>query len=476
MTTPSRISLLYKGYEDEITYGSPSVSYFRTVYPRYTRFSKHIVDISAGDGKINFGKTTRIEIPRSGDFIKNIFFRFEFPKVDIYPGLVITRGVGFLIFDYVDLYIGGQLIDRLTGDFMFQHTWLTSSPNEIQALTSMAYIQYDIAGETSYTNPYTSNFPLTMYVPFPFYFYKHVSHAIPACALYKQKIEIQFKLKKLSQLVRFGGSYPPYYIDPAIIDDLSLYSLGICTVPVEYVYVDDDFRNRLLKSELSYTITQTQLTKFIENPTVTERTLTMNWVNPVKDLFFFVSDAIALGPYFLPVSGTQHLGNSRHSGLNLSRNDPNTYGLSLYRHLDEIELRFNNELVLKQNYQYFQNYVPAFYYTNGRAFMRRSYDGPYITDGFGFQNELDSTYMHVYSFAQKPESSQPTGQVNMSRILDKKLTLRYFPTSLYRYVRVYARNYNILKIRDGLGGLMFTHNSDYDYDLNVKEIIDPMYY
>ena len=63
----------------------------------------------------------------------------------------------------------------------------------------------------------------------------------------------------------------------------------------------------------------------------------------------------------------------------------------------------------------------------------------------------------MYSFSLKPEVYYPTGQVNMSRISHKLLKITIDP----KYVdsdsetRVYAVNYNVLRINSGLAGLKF---------------------
>jgi len=74
---------------------------------------------------------------------------------------------------------------------------------------------------------------------------------------------------------------------------------------------------------------------------------------------------------------------------------------------------------------------------------------------------------YTYSFALNPEVYYPTGQLNMSRIIHKKLDIELdtVPTATSGStvvdktrninVSVYARNYNILRIESGLAGLKF---------------------
>jgi hypothetical protein len=68
-----------------------------------------------------------------------------------------------------------------------------------------------------------------------------------------------------------------------------------------------------------------------------------------------------------------------------------------------------------------------------------------------------SNNIYVYSFALKPEEHQPSGTLNMSRIdtAQLKLTLTASPTA--DYVKVFAVNYNVLRILSGMGGLAYAN-------------------
>jgi hypothetical protein len=91
-----------------------------------------------------------------------------------------------------------------------------------------------------------------------------------------------------------------------------------------------------------------------------------------------------------------------------------------------------------------------------------------------------STGINVYSFALKPEDLQPSGSCNMSRIdnavLNLTLTPATFQTTVQMIngpngsqtvtfdssqesanVRIYATNYNVLRIMSGMGGLAFSN-------------------
>ena len=73
--------------------------------------------------------------------------------------------------------------------------------------------------------------------------------------------------------------------------------------------------------------------------------------------------------------------------------------------------------------------------------------------------------INVYSFALKPEDHQPSGTCNFSRIDMSQLLLNVTaPTYIYptggsdtAKCRIYATNYNVLRILSGMAGLAFTN-------------------
>jgi hypothetical protein len=62
--------------------------------------------------------------------------------------------------------------------------------------------------------------------------------------------------------------------------------------------------------------------------------------------------------------------------------------------------------------------------------------------------------VNMYSFALKPEEHQPSGTCNFSRIDNAVLTVN--ATSMAK-MKVYAVNYNVLRIMSGMGGLAYSN-------------------
>ena len=77
-----------------------------------------------------------------------------------------------------------------------------------------------------------------------------------------------------------------------------------------------------------------------------------------------------------------------------------------------------------------------------------------------------NSFIYNYSFAIRPEDSQPTGTMNASRIdslvwqiqMNTVLSNPTMPTYQQRgscRIMIYGHNYNVLRVMDGFGGLLF---------------------
>ena len=70
-----------------------------------------------------------------------------------------------------------------------------------------------------------------------------------------------------------------------------------------------------------------------------------------------------------------------------------------------------------------------------------------------------SCFIYCFSFALHPEDPTPSGSCNMSRIdhVDLSLQLQEGLGKEQVTVIVFARNFNILRFREGLGGLAYAN-------------------
>ena len=171
----------------------------------------------------------------------------------------------------------------------------------------------------------------------------------------------------------------------------------------------------MMSRPLDYVITQVQMSKFVMKAGENTKSVMLNFSHPVRELFFVSQSEAAV-----------------------TANHPNRYNT-----LSNVKLQFNNEVV----------------FDRGRKFLvyeqslKHHISPPEYVAGTNYkQSEFG-----MYSFALKPEVYYPTGQVNMSRIFHKLLTIQIDPIndSDNNNTRVYAVNYNILRVDSGLAGLKF---------------------
>ena len=95
-----------------------------------------------------------------------------------------------------------------------------------------------------------------------------------------------------------------------------------------------------------------------------------------------------------------------------------------------------------------------------------------LVQPYQHHTNVPATGINVYSFALKPEEHQPSGTCNMSRIDNAVLQLQltqkaagqvndgnnpYTQSSAGSKIRVYATNYNVLRIMSGMGGLAYSN-------------------
>jgi hypothetical protein len=312
------------------------------------------------------------------------------------------------LIEHADLLIGGQLIERITGEYIYMHQQLYNTSDDIDQTI------YFLTGHGNILS-YASGSSYTYFLELPFYFYRNPSLAIPTCALTKQVVEVRIKTRPLSELT-FRGALAT---DIAAIQKFSM--------DTEFIYVSPDESNFLKSRPLDYLITQVQMSKFKMKSGDTTKSVMLNFKHPVKELFFV-----------------------SQSDVSFQNNYPNEYNT-----ITNAELRFNNEVVFNQNTKFLAYEQSLKHHVNSPYSGTNTPGAPFSTGGV--LDKFGPAKFGMYSFSLKPEVYYPTGQVNMSRIAHKLLKITIDP----KYVesdsdtRIYAVNYNILRINSGLAGLKF---------------------
>ena len=112
-----RASLSYLGQEDIYLRSDPEVTYFVEKYVGQTLFSSRVIRIQfPADNTVIFGAEKTLVIPRAGDLITNMYLKVFPPSLG--AGVQVLDSVGTLMIQYVELYIGSELVERIYGEYL----------------------------------------------------------------------------------------------------------------------------------------------------------------------------------------------------------------------------------------------------------------------------------------------------------------------------------------------------------------------
>ena len=132
------LQLKEKGAQDLYLTGQPQITFFKTVYRRYTNFSIESIE-QLFDNLPRSNTTCRVNVDRRGDLIHKIYLEQDIPTGLELNGSLTNYGYNFI--GQVDLSIGNKLIDSHTGNWLETHAELTH-PNEFGNLLRRLRMHY----------------------------------------------------------------------------------------------------------------------------------------------------------------------------------------------------------------------------------------------------------------------------------------------------------------------------------------------
>lgn len=231
-------------------------------------------------------------------------------------------------------------------------------------------------------------------VPLPF---SILEKGIPICA-FKEPVTFRIVTNPSTEFTT-----PPTTINEPVIAFLN----------VEYTYLGQKELEYIRNTPRIHLVEQIQLSEYFCPVGVSAVRCNLNFSNVVKELCFVIQNDTAPGYDFL------------------ASNVSNTEQIS------SLELFFNSTERISVD-------------VGTPLFLR-------VIQGLEFHTRVPNYYFYLYSFSLDPESRIPSGGVNLSRIQNQILKLN-LNTSLYnRNIRIYAINYNFLKVQDGSATILFSN-------------------
>jgi hypothetical protein len=361
----------------------------------------------------------------------------------------------------------------------------------------------------------------TLYVPFQFWYCRNPGLALPLIALQYHEVKINLDIRPIDECLWAVGSLSCPSGETrqgGRVNTAYNQSLVAASLYVDYVFLDTDERRRMAQNPHEYLIEQLQFTGD-ESVGSSSNKIKLNFNHPVKELIWVVQpdqnvdycSSLECNQLLYRVLGAQPfnytdavdaLPNAIHafggpdsvadttgsfidgSGLfndagaadvtgaywwNDSQPNfdqgagPNGSGTNVF----ESTVSDAGTFVLTQTsltlHCWGQNpVVTAKLQLNGQdRFSER--EGTYfdLVQPYQHHTRTPDTGINVYSFALRPEEHQPSGSCNFSRIDNATLQLVLSNATVEgtktAKVRVYATNYNVLRIMSGMGGLAYSN-------------------
>lgn len=387
---------------------SPSLTFWRYQHLQYTNFAIDYKMVSMeGSAQNPYHK-----LDREGDLLNDMFLVVELPALKDEQQYI--DSVGQLMIKQVDLSLGGACVKSLTGNYLYCWDELSGGTKQLEEMT-MKYGSDAKAKAAAKT-------VRTLYVPLPFF--GSSGNALPLVALQFHNIKIQFQFEDIKNIATTGALInsvqDKVYTAANRGDGAALEWKHIkCHLLYGQVYLSDDERSRFADLAVEMLITQIQSHDVVTGTSVLG-SHRLNFNHSVSELIWAVKNAS--GPSLA----------APFSGKTIADTG------SDYDVLTSADMKLNNN-------PRWDSTLPMEYYRLVQPYQHHS--------------NIPKAKVYCYNFGLHPEEDQPSGAVNMSRIdsVTFKVTADNALASLDDGAELYvfARNYNILVIKDGLGGLMY---------------------
>lgn len=433
------LQLVAYGAQDAYISANPQITFWKGLYKRHTNFAMEPFRVNF-NGQANWGTKHSAVISRHADLLYSTYLEVQLPGLSTDNTNLMKWNndqgrLGYNLIKYVELEIGGQLIDRLYGEWLFLWDSLTSDVNTSSKLWQMVGGGL-AAGAQTFPNQTLCNvgtgkpsLPNTLYIPLYFFYTKNPGAALPLIALQYHEVKINVMWNDTQHItgdfrtgVTQGLTYLP---NPS---QASIY--------IDYIYLDVEERRRMAQQSHEYLIEQSQYNEDKGISSYNNR-IDLTFNHPVKELVWVVQPT-SYNNCKLPQGAATRL-------------KPFTYDQSI---VYEQWLQVNGQDRMDRRF--------GDYYTDVQLYQHHTGIGGTVSSTSALPSTQPGIYM--YSFALKPEEHQPSGTCNFSRIDTATIVMNLSgayavdeSTDSTYDVRVYATNYNILRIMSGMAGLAYSN-------------------
>tara|TARA_B100001996_G_scaffold370286_1_gene344534 strand:+ start:3010 stop:4311 length:1302 start_codon:yes stop_codon:yes gene_type:complete len=425
------VQLLASGVQDRYFTVDPDYTYFLQSFKKHSNFAREYIDIES-ENVADFGGKARFRVAQNtGDLILTLSVKIKLPAIStiVYTDPRFIESIGHALIEYADLIIGGKVVQRLTSDYLQIYSEHFVTQTKQRALKHLVgkyperTVDTRVSDKDILGNIGRADTEDEFFVDLPFYFYNNPELALPLCAIKKQEVEVEIKIRNHDHLIIKGTTGE---LQPVTPGSIHLKNFSLCA---EAAFIDPCERIKIENEKTKdYIITQLQQNVFDIDQGVQNAQFKLNFYNPVKELYFVIQrqgdTGVGEHQFITPFDYDNTLADTGGKYI-------------LYENLDHLTLDLDGQPIITEETGnvIFLKAVQAAIHHSKTQLIRRFYS---------------------YSFALQPEKWYPTGQINFSLVKEQILNLSLTPCANYsRQVRVYAVSHNILRISEGITGTLF---------------------
>jgi hypothetical protein len=404
------LQLVSYGKQNEYLINNPSISYFKYVHKRHTNFSMESIPNNFSES-LNFDRKVTCIIGKHGDLVNKMLLEIKLPAIeknDSSTNIVgWTTGLGHSIIRKAELLIGGVIVDTIDGEWLDIYSEFYLDQSKKKGYYSM--IKYSKLADN-----YSYNDAMNLYIPLQFWFCRNMGSSLPLIALQYHDVSVNIHLRPLQEcFLSQNTTDEPKSVD---IIDAKLYC--------NYIFLDTKERKNFAKSSHEYLITQHQKNiNNVINYSNSSLKVDLEFNLPVKTLYWTLQNREA-----------QKMNLWSDFSLNPERLRIN----KKIEPLKSVEMKLNGH----------------------DRFSERDAEHFRLVEPYNFSNVIPDKFMYTYNFSVNPDSYQPSGAINFSRIDNSSMMFNFninssVPGNNDIDIKIYAINYNILTISNGMGGVKY---------------------
>jgi hypothetical protein len=474
------IQIAALGRQNDYINKDPNFTLFKTSHNKYTNFAEDF-EWQEFNGVITFGsQKSPATISRYGDLITDIHLYVSLPalapppngawnlKTGATPGSTDAadyyessaywvNAIGYALMQEVVLEIGSQDIDTLYSEYMFLWEELTQRPGA-RIRESVGRFDYSDSVENDMIE--FADQKRDLFIQIPFFFNKYFLEkglALPLISLTYHEVKVKVTFADIHDVacVVMKSTSAPTGLNGALetLPQGEQWVLAEGVLPrkkdsptqelanndltakflVTFIYLDVDERNTFAQTDQEVLVTtlQRQQNAVANNPT--QESLKLYFNHPSNFLMWVVR----------PQNWRTNLGRRRYSVGHKDRFDFSQKTANAALSWGDVADPITNAtLKLNSHERWPENMTSKFFRV--------------IQPQLKFEN-VPSAYLYIFCFSIAGGVWNPTSTLNFSRIEHTQLDLKYNTQLPASDILFFVESYNLLVVKQGMGGLRFSN-------------------